>query len=69
MNDLERIGRHAEAIDNLKTEVSLLREDVAEIKQILAANQGGWKSIVFIGGVASTMGGLAVAVLQWMRTG
>lgn len=39
MTDLQRdIGRHDEAIETLKTEVHAMRQDLADIKRILAAS-------------------------------
>ena len=48
-------GRHSEAIDNLKTEVSAMREDLAEIKSILAQARGGWKTLVAVGSISSAI--------------
>jgi hypothetical protein len=50
------IGRHEEAIDNLKTEVQALRSDIAEIKTILATAKGGWRTLMAIGSLAGVIG-------------
>lgn len=63
-----QFGRHAEAIDNLKREVGLLRGDVGEIKELLAAGKGGWKSLVWVGGIATTLGGVVAGVMQWLTS-
>lgn len=69
MDDLGvSLGRHAEAIDNLKSEVGLLRADVGEIKELLAAGKGGWKSIVWVGTIATTLGGFAAGMMQWLTS-
>lgn len=47
---------HAEAIDTLKTEVAALRDDIGEIKEMLAAAHGGWKTLMLVGGAASAVG-------------
>lgn len=65
MSDVE-IGRHAEAIDTLKEEVQFLREDVGEIKDILAAIRVGARSMVTIGMVAASMGGTIAGVAVWL---
>lgn len=48
-------GRHSEAIDNLKSEVSAMREDLAEIKSILAQARGGWKTLLAVGSISSAV--------------
>lgn len=65
MSDVE-IGRHAEAIDTLKAEVGLLRADVGEIKQMIAAGRGGWRIMVTVGAAATFVGGLITSVATWL---
>lgn len=49
------VGRHDEAIDNLKAEVAAMRKDVTEIKTILAEARGGWKTLVAVGSLSSAL--------------
>lgn len=69
MTDLQRdIGRHDEAIDNLKTEVHAIREDLAEIKQILSGVRGGWRTLLAVGSLAATIGAGISKLTEWRGT-
>lgn len=61
------LGEHAEAISTLKAEVSALRDDIAEIKQMLAAAHGGWKTLMVIGGAASAVGAAIAFIVGLFR--
>ncbi len=66
MNERD-LGRHDEAIDTLKADVAQLREDVSEIKELLAGARGGWKSLVWVVGVASAAGAGLMAGVSFVR--
>lgn len=67
---LERdIGRHDEAIDTLKDEVTGLRKDIAEIKSILATAKGGWKTLVAVGSIAGAIGAVLIKVIGFLKGG
>jgi hypothetical protein len=68
MNDRD-IGRHDEAIDNLKGEVHALRRDIAEIKSILATAKGGWKTLMILGSIAGAVGAAIVKMLGILKGG
>lgn len=59
------IGRHDEAIETLKNEVSALRTDIAEIKSILASARGGWRTLLAVGGIAGAVG---AAIFKFIGT-
>lgn len=63
------LGRHEEAIDNLKTEVHALRTDIAEIKTILATAKGGWKVMLAVGGAAGAVGAGVMKAISLMKGG
>jgi hypothetical protein len=63
------LGRHEEAIDTLKDEVSALRGDIAEIKSILATAKGGWKTLMAIGSVAGVVGAAFVKLIAMIKGG
>ena len=68
MTDLSRdIGAHEEAIDTLKTEVAALREDIAEIKEMIAGTKGSVRMLVGIGTVAATLGASIAEVIHWVH--
>lgn len=67
--DEQLIGRHEEAITTLKDEVKALREDIGEIKHMLALQQGGWKALVGIGTAAGAIGALVFSAISTMKGG
>lgn len=57
MTDLDQqtLGRHAEAIENLKVSISTMAEDVHAMRKAMDEMRGGWKVAIWISGV---IGGL-----------
>jgi hypothetical protein len=49
------LGAHDVDIQNLKTQVSSISRDVAEIKDMLNQARGGWKVMMAIGGLAAAL--------------
>lgn len=58
------LGSHDAEIRTLKAEVHALRGDVAEIKQMLSEARGGWKTMMAVAGLSSSLG----AMLSYMVT-
>lgn len=56
------IGRHDEAIENLKTEVAAMRVDVAAIKSMMEQTKGGWKTLLAVGTLAGGVGAWVVKI-------
>lgn len=57
-DDLHRaIGNHDADIDNLKRSVSEIAADVKAIRTKMDEASGGWRTIMWLAGVAGTMGG------------
>jgi hypothetical protein len=63
------LGRHDEAIETLKNEVTALRGDIAEIKQILATAKGSWKTLIAVGGIAGAGGAGLFKILAMLKAG
>lgn len=62
------IGRHDEAIETLKEDMTALRKDVADIKEILATNKGGIRMLFAVGSIGASMGaGIAEIIHWWYR--
>jgi len=59
------IGRHDAQIENLQADMSQVKNDVHEIKMILAQAQGSWKTVVAVGGFAAVVGGAVSKFLEW----
>lgn len=62
MQDINRdMGKHDAQIDHLEREVSALRTDVREIREILDRASGGWRVIMAASGASATVG----AAVSW----
>lgn len=74
--ELQReIGRHDAQIEALQNEVKSLHADLktaleqlASIQQTLAEARGGWKTMMWLGGLSAAVGGLVVKVFTWATT-
>lgn len=56
----QQVGKHDEAIETLKDEMKLVREELTAIRLLLAQQRGGWKVLVGLLTVSSTVGGALV---------
>jgi hypothetical protein len=66
--DLEmarEMGEQSADISTLKSEVSLLRKDVSEIKEMLATNRGGIRMLLSVGGIAASLGAGIAEIIHW----
>jgi archaellum component FlaC len=63
------IGRHEEAINSLKGEVHAMREQVSEIREILATARGGWKTLVAVGSISSAITTGVIKILAMIKGG
>lgn len=50
------LGRHEAEIESLQREIHELRLEVKEISRMLNEARGGWRSLMLVGGIASTIG-------------
>lgn len=50
------IGQHDADIVNMKNEIVGLRQDVAEIKELLNRTRGGWQALTIVAGIAGAIG-------------
>lgn len=55
------IGRHDEAIETLKNDVSEIKKDIAEIKALLSETKGGMRALL---GAASIGGAVGAAIMK-----
>ncbi len=67
MNEMQ-LGAHAEAIDTLKDEVKALREDVGEIKTMIAGVRATKHVLLAVGASAMTIGGLIIGGVSWLMS-
>lgn len=57
------LGAHEADIAHLQKTVDSLAEDVRAIRSTIDESRGGWKAIMLIGGISSTLGGLVVWII------
>ena len=50
------MGRHDAQIEHLEREMLALRSDVREIREILDRADGGWRALMWVGGISGTVG-------------
>jgi hypothetical protein len=57
------LGAHKVDIQNLKEQVSSIRKDVTEIKDMLNQARGGWKAMMAIGGLAAALSSVVTGLV------
>lgn len=67
MEELETLGFLRGKVQTLETEMGLVRKDVADIKQMIAAAKGGWKTLVALSTASASLGAGVATVVGWMR--
>jgi len=60
------IGRHDAQIETLQSDMAQVKNDVHEIKMILAQAQGSWKTLLVVGSVAAFAGSIVTKFLDWL---
>lgn len=53
-----QVERIIKDVDNLSDEIKQLKESIQAIRDLMEQSKGGWKTLVYLGGVASAFGGL-----------
>lgn len=61
------LGRHDAEISQLKDDVADIKDDVRIIRETLATARGGWKTLLLVAGISSTVGALASKVAVWLH--
>ncbi len=65
------LGRHDAEISNIKEDLHTVKNDVSEIKQMLAEAKGGWRMLMAVGGLAaavsSAITGMIIKVTGWVK--
>lgn len=52
-------------VEYLKSHLSEIKDDTREIKETLHQAKGGWKTLMLVAGIASTVGALMAKVLPF----
>jgi hypothetical protein len=53
-------------VDYLKKNIDEMRTDVRDIKEVLSQARGGWKTLMLVAGISSTIGALTVKLVPWI---
>ena len=56
-------------VEYLKKIIDEVRADTKEIKEVLSQAKGGWKTLLLVAGVASTMGASIAKATPWIALG
>jgi len=56
-------------VEYLKKIIDEVRADTKEIKEVLSQAKGGWKTLLLVAGVASTVGALIAKASPWIAIG
>lgn len=60
------IGRHDAQIETLQADMVQVKNDVHEIKMMLAEAKGGWRTLMAVGGFAAFVGAVLAKVADWL---
>jgi prefoldin subunit 5 len=68
------LGKHDAQIEALKTQVNRMYDDMQQmmgqlttIQQTLSEAKGGWKTLMWVGGLSAALGAIVVKVITWMQ--
>lgn len=53
-------------VEYLKNHINEIRTDTREIKETLSQAKGGWKTLMLVAGISSTMGALAAKFMPFL---
>ena len=62
--DLRDYGRMEAQVAQLIKDVEDMKSNVQAMRDLMEQSKGGWRTLVFLGGVASSIG----ALITWMLT-
>lgn len=60
------LGRHDAQIETLQADMALVKNDVHEIKMMLAEAKGSWRTLMAVGGFAAFIGAMLAKVADWI---
>ena len=64
---LVRIGKHDVKLDAIEVDIKEIRGDVKSILETIALMRGGYKTLMMVGGIAATIGGILTSALFYIR--
>lgn len=68
------LGKHDAQIEALNLQVNRMYNDMQQmmgqlttIQKTLSEARGGWKTLMWVGGLSAALGGIVVKVMTWMQ--
>lgn len=68
------LGKHDAQIEALNSQVNRMYVDMQQmmgqlttIQQTLSEAKGGWKTLMWVGGLSAALGGIVVKVMTWLQ--
>lgn len=68
------LGKHDAQIEALNLQVNRMYSDMQQmmgqlttIQKTLSEARGGWKTLMWVGGLSAALGGIVVKVMTWMQ--
>lgn len=62
--DLQEYGKLEQKVEQLQKDVDQMKNDISTILSTLQQAKGGWRAMMFVSGIAGTLG----AGLAWVAT-
>ena len=53
-------------VEYLKSHIAEIKDDTREIKETLHQAKGGWKTLMLVAGISSTVGAMAVKFMPFL---
>jgi len=63
--DMRAFGRLEAEVDRMHEEVTALREDMKKVLEMMSQAQGGWKTLMMVGGMAGAAGAILTKAVAW----
>jgi hypothetical protein len=67
--DRRDYGKLEAQVEQLVKDVDALTKSVQSMRDLMEQSKGGWKTLVYLGGIAATVGGAANWLISHVRFG
>ena len=67
--DMRSYGRLEGQVEQLKSDVHNLKENVQAMRDLMEQSKGGWRTLVWLGGMAGTAGALISWAMSHVKVG
>lgn len=54
-------------VNNLQADMKVVMQQLASIQQTLSEAKGGWKTLMWVGGLSAAVTGLVMKVITWLN--